>query len=718
MINFFTYPAFLLSKSVQRKSILIACALGCSLSAQPTPGNGPSTKANPSAPPTDTRGIQGVFEVDPESGAASLFIPLGPGIGCTGLRYLPALVGRFAPQAGLAPSAFQLTPGWLDWPLIPSRPNEAPPRIRWTYPDGAGGGAMGACCDEPDPDEVLARFGYAKPGRPAYLPHLNSAPPGPIALKGAAGEWLFPLAADPEILADMPPAPEQEMADKDPWILPAGLVAIRENLAYEFGYAAPDRSGGNSRVAHYRLIAVRAPSGERVTFTYGPNGLDFEATWTDAKVQVALDALHPSETFRQVEARLRITYAGSPAAAQGYTVSILLGTDDLAPSEPPANSPPDTPAGAKAIPPAFRNPLQVVRVQEDGSGETVEFSYGEASAVSIAGPEATHHVLPTVVKEIAFPWRSLWLDWAPQPWPDAPARTGAVSRPESEWSFGVKAIYEKGAPTYMRVSPGSPCSTSEPPSQSGPKEVSIGSWVRQSRHFACAATPGTGGLCRTFVRDRWIFQGTNKIPNPEPTQRYRSFDCDFNGDIPTFEWDRQEMALVPVVGQMTRRLDWEPGTNLPPDLHRAGHQGKRMAGGLKGGNPGAAVPGINPGLEALKALAAQATAQGQRVLAEQEARSAARFAQMEAQTQAQIRQANARHQAELQAGMAAASAEYRKRQMENEIKDREEQLKKSEECLWQQTEELKQRSITLEQQTQELEKQAEDLRKQVEELIK
>jgi hypothetical protein len=225
-------------------------------------------------------------------------------------------------------------------------------------------------------------------------------------------------------------------------------------------------------------------------------------------------------------------------------------------------------------------------------------------------------------------------------------------------------------------------------------------------------------LCRTFVRDRWIFQGTNKIPNPEPTQRYRSFDCDFNGDIPTFEWDRQEMALVPVVGQMTRRLDWEPGTNLPPDLHRAGHQGKRMAGGLKGGNPGAAVPGINPGLEALKALAAQATAQGQRVLAEQEARSAARFAQMEAQTQAQIRQANARHQAELQAGMAAASAEYRKRQMENEIKDREEQLKKSEECLWQQTEELKQRSITLEQQTQELEKQAEDLRKQVEELIK
>jgi YD repeat-containing protein len=573
---------------------------------------------------------------------------------------------------------------------------------------------MGPCPDEPDPDEVLARFGYAKPGRPAHLPHLNSAPPGPLALAGAAGEWLFPLAADSAILAVIPPALEQEMADKDSWVLPAGLVAIRENLAYEFGYAAPDRSGGNLRSAHYRLIAVRAPSGERVTFTYGPNGLDFEATWTDAKVQVALDAVHPSETFRQVEARLRITYAGSQAAAQGYTVSVLLGTEDLAPSETPANTPQDASTGAKAIPPAFRNPLQVVRVQEDGSGETVEFSYRAASAVSIAGPEATRHGAPTVLKEIAFPWRSLWLDWAPQPWPDAPARTGDVSHPESEGSFGVKTIYEKGAATYMRVSPGSPYPTPEPPSPSGLKEASIGSWVRQSRHFAFAATPSTNGFCRTFVRDRWVFKGTNQIPNPDPPQRYRSFDYAFNGDIPTFEWDRQERALVPVVGQMTRRLDWEPGTNLPPDLHRAGHQGKRMTGGLKGGNPGAAVPGINPGLEALKALAAQATAQGQRVLAEQEAKSAARFAQMEAQ----IWQANARHQAEVQAGMAAASAEYRKRQMENEIKDREEQLKKREECLWQQTEELKQRSIILEQQTQELEKQADDLRKQAEELIK
>jgi hypothetical protein len=349
-----------------------------------------------------------------------------------------------------------------------------------------------------------------------------------------------------------------------------------------------------------------------VTFAYDPNGLDFEAAWTDAKVRVALEAAEgvvpvlaldagfpaldlkaPSETFRNVEARLRVTYVGSQTAAPGYTVGILLRAEDLTPSEPSVDGLQDVSTGSKALPPAFQNPLQVSRVQADASGETVSFTYGKAPTVSLAGPDGTLHYAPTVLREIALPQRSLRLDWEPQALPDAFAQFGGDQGLEPRWSFGLEAVSEEGAPTYRRTAPGecaptatqpvSSFSFTERPAPPGPEETGVPSWVRQSRHFAFASTPGTGGACKTFVRDRWILQETGRKPNPGPLQTHRSFAGNDDGDIPTFEWDPRERSLIPVPGEMTRRLDWEPGTNHPPDPHRAGHRDRTAAWGLMGG---------------------------------------------------------------------------------------------------------------------------------------
>jgi len=386
-----------------------------------------------------------------------------------------------------------------------------------------------------NPYEVIARFGYAPSVGQDSLPRLGLASPAPLGLAGTAGERLLALAADPEVSVRTPPdLLEGEIRGKDRWAIPACLLVVRGDLAYEFRYAGSRRPGESSGAAHYRLTAVRSPSGENVTFTYGPNGMDFEATWTDARVRVALEAaegvvpvpaldpMAPRETFRDVEACLRITYGGSLAETPGYTVSILMRMEDLAPGDA---------MGSKSIPPIFRSPLQVTRVQADDSGEMVRFTY----------------------------------------------------------------------------------------------------------------------------------------------------------------------------------------------------QDRRMTGGLKGGNPGVGGPGMRSGLEQLQALAAQATAQAQRALAEQEARRAAIQARMDAQVQAQTRQAQSRQQANLQAALAsqqaARTAAEHKKQIEEEankykeaLKQKEAALNRQDKELKRQVEELMRRSEELERKTKELERQAEELLKQAEAL--
>jgi hypothetical protein len=373
-------------------------------------------------------------------------------------------------------------------------------------------------------------------------------------------------------------------------VWPSGLLAIHGGTAYEFRMADGLKPSDctTKASAQYRLSAVRSPSGEVMTFTYGCNGVDFEASWEGETVRVALDGmvaasavpaldcgLQPgvsAAAFRDVEARLRVTYEG-PKAIPGYTVMVLTGPENLT-------------AEGRLVQNRFRQAMQLARIREDGSGETMAFGYGNARAVSFAGPSGTRNFAPTVLQEIVRPGRTIRLEWEGQPWPP-PTEIGGGDAPWAAWSFGVAELHDRdlhgGAAggedlRYRRSAP------------------QLGNGVRQSRHFASEGNAQGATPCRTYVRDRWALGAAcNSATDPATQDLQRRLPYEDEGDIPTFVLDPQLRTLVPVTGQLTRWLNWKDASpaNLdrPPDMHGFTPQGRSRIGLLGGGNEPTAKSG-------------------------------------------------------------------------------------------------------------------------------
>ncbi len=440
--------------------------------------------------PRGTLGQASVLEVDPGTGAATLRIPLGPGVGGSGVRYVPALLGRFAPHGGPGPapsaaSGFELSPGHLHcrWDC-----GEAGAKVlsaRWTLPDGTGGGTGGAA-PQADPRDLLAPFGYGP-----------DAACGP-AVGGLAGDLLLPLAGSG----------------------PGGFLVLRAGRAFEY---RPDPSGAH----HFRITEVRDTEGGRLTFTYGPSRVDFEAASEAAKVRVVLagrapaapvpaldgpgqDPDTPSLAFLDTEARIRVTYEGPAPGSFSLTAMARPGE-----------------AGPGGIAPEFfRGALQVTGVLDESTGETLRLGYGRAPALERPGPLGTRSFAPTVLTDFASDQRALHLEWEGAPVQD-------LSGQESGWRLAARGVQELGD------------------GAKGP--------VRHFRHFALGA--GAPVPCRTLVRDRW---NLGKEPGGS------------EGPIPTFELDEGTGILVAVPGHLTRWICQGPGDpGDPPDLHDLGRPGLR-----------------------------------------------------------------------------------------------------------------------------------------------
>jgi hypothetical protein len=340
--------------------------------------------------------------------------------------------------------------------------------------------------------------------------------------------------------------------------LTSGLLAVHRGMAYEFRLAEGEKPSDRPAkgFAQYRLIAVRTASGEVMTFSYGSNGVDFEAAWEGEKVRVALDGMAatspvpaldaplsaldpavPAMAFRDVEARLRVTCEGGKAIP-GYTVIALIRPESLTAEGRRVSG---AAGNGQADPDSFRRALQVACVQEDGSGENITFGYGKAQAVSFAGRSGTQSFAPTVLQEIAGSGRTLRLEWEGQPCPRQ-TEIGGGAAPWAAWSFGVAELHDRdldgAAATYRRSTPG------------------LGNGVRQSRHFALECNPQSATSCKTYVRDRWEFGATGTSGTEAATQEpQRRLPYDYEGDIPTFMLDPQALTLVPVPGQLTRWLN-------------------------------------------------------------------------------------------------------------------------------------------------------------------
>jgi|GEM_PF-5545712 len=435
--------------------------------------------------PRGTLGQASVLEVDPGTGAAILRIPLGPGVGGPGVRYVPALLGRFAPHGGPGPvppaaSGFDLSPGHLQCRWDRGQTGAKALSARWTLPDGTGG-RTGGSAPQTDPRAILAPFGYG--------PDTACGP----AVGGLGGDLLLPLAG---------PAP-------------GGFLVLRAGRAFEY---RPGPSGTD----RYRIVEVRDTEGGRLTFSYGPNPVDFEAASEAAKVRVAQAGLAPaapvpaldgdpetaSQAFLDTEARLRVTYEGP--AQESFSLSALVR---------PGSAGPDG-STAETCPSA----LQVTGVLDESTGETLRMDYGRAPALERPGPLGTRRFAPTVLTGLASDHRALRLEWEGAP--------GDPSGQETGWRFAAREVREKGE------------------GASGP--------VRHFRHFALG--PGAPVPCLTHARDRWNLGRAG----------------DSAGPIPTFERDEGTGTLVPVPGHLTRWIRQGPGDpGDPPDLHDLGRPGLR-----------------------------------------------------------------------------------------------------------------------------------------------
>lgn len=503
--------------------------------------------------PDPCAGHRGILETDPASGAVTLHIPLGPGVGGSGVRYVPALVGRFAPQvvgvarpgghgpAGmpnlLPATGFDLSPGTLDLPMVPWAEIGTGPGPRWTYPDGNGGRAAGTAPPDLEGRGLLQRFGYE-----STLGSRAPEDPVPLLLRGAGGEYLISLAGRTQFPGCTRP-------------VPSGFVVVRENQAYEYEIQAvrPAAPGAFPGWVHYRLAAIRSDTGAAISFTYGPNGVDFAAAWGAERVGVrlqdvramapvpALDAPaarsegEPSAAYRDSEQLLRVAYEG-PGNVPGYTVSAAVRLD---PDGSPAG-------GGRTGADILRRPLQVTLIQGDVPGERIVFSYGRADELLMPGTDGDLPFAPTVLNGIDLPGRSLELAWQGLPW------DGSGESKEG-WSYGVMAVDETtaGSGWPARLLP-----------------------LRQVRHFAF-----TGEPCQTFVRDRYELGGAD-VPEPKwlPEAMPRYLPYRYDQDIPTFVLDPQDRVLVPIAGRLTRWCnEIDPlGIHIPPG---------RIQGRLLGGDP-------------------------------------------------------------------------------------------------------------------------------------
>lgn len=252
--------------------------------------------------------LHGPVEVEAATGAVSMNVPLGSGMGARGVVFRPQLAGQINPQAWSDPpfgimrkmGGFTLHPGELY--LVISSEGKVQ-STNWTLPDGSAGSLGGG--DRPgdsDLAKILTAFGYPADVTPAAIPHfMDPAAPVPTtkAYRGSKGELLVCLGGSV--------APQTAQAGDDLYAtrFPGKMLLIEGGRAIEFTFSSSFAhyqdiqasvdpayrdgkpvSGGSLQIidgARYRVTRMMNRFKDEIRFTYGaPNfeyELDFSAEW-------------------------------------------------------------------------------------------------------------------------------------------------------------------------------------------------------------------------------------------------------------------------------------------------------------------------------------------------------------------------------------------------------------------------------------------------------
>ncbi|WP_316415859.1 hypothetical protein [Mesoterricola silvestris] len=285
----------------------------------------------------------GISDVESSTGALSINIPMGPGIGARGAKWIPTIRGRWAPQiagmssttvnsaGGIAEGSWTQTthngsldfsPGHLklticDYASEITNPNAGSNGPRedsdlFTYyslPDGTSGSYFGAIdftgpnalSTGLDPVATIAAFGFEASAGWSVATDIavpTNVNPGPYVRLGQSGEVVIglykPGEADTRICVPLTgQLGNGQSSDNTCPRYPGRILVVKGDIAYEFVYRATKKTGlipldetdRNSpkvqafRWATFGLASIRNRQGDAIKFTNDLTNDTFLAKW-------------------------------------------------------------------------------------------------------------------------------------------------------------------------------------------------------------------------------------------------------------------------------------------------------------------------------------------------------------------------------------------------------------------------------------------------------
>ena len=273
-------------------------------------------------------------EVDAASGAASVNLPFGPGIGERGLKFRPLLTMRMGPQLAVSSAnenfillpetqaaavwgsqsvdtlyqrgfgSASFSPGTLDLGTMVS--NFDRKKTNYSLPGGGGGKALGVLptgMNQSVAQSLLAKFDFVGTDTVGFTPGaVSRTQKDPFLLMGSDGSLIVGLrqagvvgGVTDEVTADIQQYPASGLYT---WDFPRRVVVIQGEVAYEFSYvhhtymtrtipylAISQKTQLYS--GHYVITKIRNKFKERIDFTYENDGIGYTATWsTNPGVQI------------------------------------------------------------------------------------------------------------------------------------------------------------------------------------------------------------------------------------------------------------------------------------------------------------------------------------------------------------------------------------------------------------------------------------------------
>lgn len=472
-----------LLKTCQRLYLALVCLVAFPLGAQGITTAFSEVKFDRAKTPAV---IHGGASVDVATGALSFDVPMGPGVGARGVRFVPRLTTRFSSQTpplqvlSGAQTPDQVSPGGISCTFSPGYFVRGIDVVTGEFllPDGTPGVAYVTSGGTQDAMQLVNDFGItgvtsavvsgygpqgerfvdlSGPSIPTitlYLWEKNLYYPSPDTT--VVPRHLLVVSADGQTATEFQYVnPQyQQLWSGSPSPTGSGYSAT---FAKTSPMLAPGGGGGgqvppeNDLLAvHYLPLTWRNRFGDVITFNHAPNGgtgdgVSYTANWsrnggaTLASVSVSLVA-SSTAGLPQVPAINGGGLSGGQVATYG---KIQIGYSDSSQTTysmeafGPYGTLVDATGQAWGKPQtkpwdAFRRNLQPYTLTVTGTGETVQFEYQPGTSVN-------NLYLPATLKSLTFPHRKQTFTWQPYTY-RRPTGNGYITDPYYEDNFTTAGI--------------------------------------------------------------------------------------------------------------------------------------------------------------------------------------------------------------------------------------------------------------------------------------